>query len=123
MWCFKCDLAKHFSKNCYDSNPRNNVNAVVESDQVHMTLYKVDTPYWTLTNNATISDSNEKISNLEKETFDMAVSTCSWTVAREVWFNIFSDTLNDQDKNFEKISKSNRTIFGDRAEVKSSMGA
>lgn len=81
-----------------------------------MTLLNVDTPYWILINYTTVSGSNV-MSNLA-----MAVlgSAYSWTVAREVWFNVFFHTLSDEDKNLVKISKSNRTFcFGDGVEVKS----
>lgn len=120
MWCFKCNPTKHFARDCSHSK---NGNAVFESDQVNMTLFNVDTPYWTLINDATISDSNTKISNLVKETFAMAASdsACSQKVDREVWFNLFFDTLSDQVKNLVRISKSNRTFsFGDGMEVKAS---
>ena len=59
--------------------------------------------------------------NLVKETFGMAVldSVCSWTVARKLWFDIFFDSLNDQDKYLVKTAKPNRTFcFGDGVEAK-----
>ena len=47
-----------------------------------------------------INDSNIKISNLVKEILGRAVldSACSEAVVDKIWFNIFFDTLNDQDK-------------------------
>ena len=32
----------------------------------------------------------------ERLSIDVLDSVCSWTVARKIWFDIFFDTLNDQ---------------------------
>ena len=46
-------------------------------------------------------------------------SASFWTVAGKLWFDIFFDMLNDQDKYLVKTAKSNRTFyFGDRVEIK-----
>ena len=114
MCCLKCNSAKHFACNC--TGPRNNIITVVESDQVHLTLFNVDTHYQNV-----IHDSNIKMSNLVKKILGMAVldSACSWTIARKLWFDIFFETLNDRDKCFVKTAKSNRTFcFGDGVKVK-----
>ena len=56
---------------------------------------------------------------LVRETLGIAVLACSWTVSRKLWFYIFFDTLNNQDKHLVKTSKSNRIFcFGDGVEVK-----
>ena len=71
----------------------------MESDQVHFTLFNVGTCYWNV-----IKDLIIKISKFVRETLDMALldSACSWTVARKLWFDIFFDTLNNQDKHLVK---------------------
>lgn len=51
-WYFKYYSTKHFARNC----SRNDVNVAIESNQVHMTIFNVDRPYWTLINNAMVSD-------------------------------------------------------------------
>ena len=56
-----------------------------------------------------------------RKTFSMAVldSSCSWTVARKLRFDIFFNMLNDRDKCLVKTTMSNRTFyFGDGVEVK-----
>ena len=56
-----------------------------------------------------------------RETLGITVldSACSHTVAGKLWFDMFFDTLNDQDKCFVKTAKSNRKFcFGDGVEVK-----
>ena len=70
------------------------LNVIVESDQLHMTLFNVDTPYQTLINQTTISDSKVKMSNLEKESLGMDVLDSEWSRTVANWFNVFSDTLN-----------------------------
>ena len=79
MCCFKCNSAQHFVRKCIGS--RNNCNTVMESDQVHFTLFNVDTSY-----RHVIDDSNIKMSKLVTETLGMAVldSACSWTVVRKL---------------------------------------
>ena len=111
--CFKCNPAKHFvCDNCL----RNNINTVMESDHVHFTRFNLDMGYQNV-----INDSNIKMSKLVRETLSIAVldSACSWTVEGNLWFDIFFDMLNDQDKRLVKTVKYNRTIyFGDGIEVK-----
>ena len=82
--CFKCNLAKHFV--CDTTGSRNNINAIIESDQVHFTLFNVDPRYQNI-----INDTNIKMSKIVRETLCMAVldSACSWTVAGKQWFDIF----------------------------------
>ena len=90
MYCFKCNSAQHFVCDCTGS--RNNINTVMESDQVHFTLFNVDTHYQNV-----INDSIIKMFKLERETLGMAVldSACSRTVIGKQWFDIFFDTLNN----------------------------
>ena len=47
-----------------------------------------------------------KMSKIARETLSMAVldSACSWTVAENLWFDIFFDTLNDRDKHLVKTA-------------------
>ena len=40
-YCFKCNSAKHFVHDCICS--RNKINTVMDTDQVHFTLFNVDT--------------------------------------------------------------------------------
>ena len=48
-----------------------------------------------------------------RETLGRALidSACSQTVAGKLWFDIFFDTLNDQDKLLIKTAKSIRTFW------------
>ena len=88
----------------------------MESDKVHFTLFNVDRRYQNVLN-----DSNIKMSKFVRETLGMAVldSACFRIVAGKLWFDIFFDTLNDQDNRQIKTAKSNRTFcFGDGVEVK-----
>ena len=83
----------------------------MESDQVHLTLFDVDTHYPNV-----IKNSNIKMSKVVRETLGTAVldSTCSQTVVRKLWLDIFFDTLNDWDKRFVKTAQSNGTFcFGE----------
>ena len=66
----------------------------METDQVHFTLFNVDTCYRNI-----INDSNIKMSKLLRETLGMAVMdlTSSQTFARKMGFDIFFDSLNDRD--------------------------
>ena len=114
MHCFKCNSAQHFVHDCNDS--RNKINTIMESDQINFILFNVDAHYWNV-----INDSNIKMSKLVREAHGMAVldSACSQIVARKLWFDIFFDTLNDQDKHLVKTAKTNKTFcFGDGVEVK-----
>ena len=80
MRFFRCNSTKHFEHDCTDS--RNNTNTVIDSDQVHFTLFNMDTCYQNV-----INDSNRKTSKLVRETLDMAVldSACSGTVTRKLF--------------------------------------
>lgn len=118
MRCFKCNSTKHFVRDCTSFYSRNNINTVVDKDQVNFTLFNVDSCYRTLIND---SYSNVKMSNLVKETLGMAVldSACSQTVAGEIWFNVFFDTLNGRDKRLVETVRSNRIFcFEDGVEVR-----
>ena len=77
----------------------------MESDQIHFTLFNVDTHYQNI-----INDSNIKMSKLGRETLGIAVldSACSHTVAGKLWFDISLTLLNDGDKHMVKTAKSNR---------------
>ena len=66
MHCFKCNSAQHFVYDC--TGLRNNINTVMNSDQIHFTLFDMDTNYQNI-----INESNIKISKLVKETLGMAV--------------------------------------------------
>ena len=43
MCCFKCNSAKHFVHD--GTGLRNNINTVMDSNQVHFTLFNMDTCY------------------------------------------------------------------------------
>ena len=104
MCCFKCNLA-NFAWDCISFSSRNYINNVMNSDQVHFTLFNVD---------SLINDLNIKISSLVKKALGRAVldSASSQTVAGEIWFNTFLDTL-------EKTAKFKSTFcFWDEVEVK-----
>ena len=60
-----------------------------------------------------INDSNIKMSKLVGEALGMAMldSAYSQTITRKLWFDIFFDTLNDQDKCSVKTAKSNRPLI------------
>ena len=77
----KCNWAKHIVWDCSSFSSRNDINTVVDSDQVHNSLFNVNSPNRTL-----INDSNIKMSNLVKETFGRTVwdSACSQTTAEEI---------------------------------------
>ena len=81
----KCNSTEHFARDCFSFR---NINTVVDSDQVHFSLFSVNSRYQTL-----IKDSNIKMFNLVKETRNKAVfdSACSLTAAREISFNVFYD--------------------------------
>ena len=112
MCSFKCNSAQHFVCDC--TGLWNNINTVVESDQIHFTLFNVSSHYQNVMN-----DSNIKMSMLLREKLAMMLldSASSWTVVGKLGFDIFFDML--KDKHLVKTAKSYRTLcFGDGVEVK-----
>ena len=62
---------------------------------------------------------NLSVTNTEYNSMAVLDSACSHIVTRKLWFDIFFDKLDDQDKCSVKTAKSNRTFcFGDEVEVK-----
>lgn len=108
LLCYKCQSPNHLIREC----PRNTPRFTEATEQIHITLFIQENIY--------LNSTNEKISNLVKETFGMAVldSACTRTLAGEVWLDVYLDTLNESDLQLVKYTNSDRSFcFGDGVAV------
>ena len=83
MCCNKWNSAQHFACDC--TGLRKNTNTVMDSNQVHVTLFNVDTHYRNV-----INDSNIRMPDIVGDTLGMSVldSVYSRTFSL-VWFCFF----------------------------------
>ena len=123
LLCFNCKSDRHLANHC----PNKNVNVVCDekTDEIHVTLFSNE-----IKNIDTFCDQSFSIENLNfnkmptllKETLGLAVidSACSRTVMGVTWFEVFQESMSQEDLRKVERRKSDRKFcFGDGATVES----
>ena len=102
--CFRCKSDEHFIRDCPVAEAAEEVHAVEEANMnVHITLHS----------------SQQKL-NVEAFGKGLLDSGCSKTVAGQVWFDEYVNTLSDEEKqNVEEADSKSVFRFGDGIETKS----
>ena len=123
LLCYNCKSDRHLANHC----PNKNVNLVCDekTDEIHVTLFSNE-----VKNIDSFCDQSFSIENLNfnkmptllKETLGLAVidSACSRTVMGATWFEVFQESMSQDDLNKVERRKSDRKFcFGDGATVES----